>query len=108
MTFQKITIIVAFGFLILMLGIIAFMLYRAKSNLQFPPDIAECPDYWEVIGNQVCSNVKNLGTGCQNPMDFSASQWQGQGGLQQKYNWAKDCGVTWDGVTNNSKFTSGN
>lgn len=83
-----------------MLSLVAFMLYKAKSSLQFPPDIAECPDYWEVSGNQTCNNVKNLGHNCESPKNFSGPQWQGQTGIQVKQKWAKGCGITWDGITN--------
>ena len=106
MSFQKISLMVATIFLVLMLGLIAFMLYKAKSQVQYPPDIAECPDYWTVSGNGVCNNVKNLGTNCQSPMDFSGPEWQGDSGLSAKYHWANACRVTWDGITNNSKFAS--
>ena len=86
-----------------MLGVIAVLLYKSKQNLQYPPDVAECPDYWEVTGDQVCKNVKNLGNGtCAATKDFSGSEWQGNQGLKNKNTWAKSCGLTWDGVTNNT------
>ena len=106
MTFQKYALIIAVVFLVLMLGLIAFMLYKAKSQIVFPPDVAECPDYWEVSGKGVCNNVKNLGS-CSGPQDFSGSEWSGKTGLKKKYCWAKGCGITWDGVTNNNAFASG-
>ena len=100
MSFQKTTLVVAIVFLVLMLGLVAFMLYKAKSEVQYPPDVAECPDYWEVTGEQTCVNVKKLGHNCESPKNFSGAQWQGQQGIQQKQKWAKACGITWDGVTN--------
>ena len=106
MTFQKITLLIASVLLILVLGLIAYMLYKAQSQVQFPPVVAQCPDYWTVSGEATCTNVQNIGSGCQSPMDFSGPQWQGSNGLQAKYNWAKSCGLTWQGVTNNSKFIS--
>lgn len=104
MSFQKISLLVAGILLVLMLCLIAYMLYKAKSQLQYPPDIAQCPDYWKVSGTDTCTNVQNLGNNCTSPMDFSGPQWQGDTGLQAKYDWANACGITWDGVTNNSKF----
>lgn len=106
MTFQKYAAIIAIVFLVLMLGLIAFMLYKSKTELAYPPNIAECPDYWEVSGNGVCNNVKKLGS-CAGSADFSSPDWLGQTGLKKKYCWAKGCGVTWDGVTNNNAFANG-
>lgn len=31
--------------------------------------------------------------------DFKTSQYTGVGGKCQKYTWAKNCGITWDGIT---------
>ena len=84
MSFQKITMTIAIIFLVLMLAMIAVLLYNSASSLQFPPDIAECPDYWEVIGDKVCKNVQNLGNGgCQTQKNFSGAQWQGDQGLKK-------------------------
>ena len=104
MNFQRITITIALIILIIILVVIGFLLYKAKETLDYPPEIAECPDYWKVVGIQKCENVKDLGTNCTSPMDFSGSNWQGNSGLKNKNAWAKGCGVTWDGVTNNSMF----
>lgn len=107
MSFQKITMTIAIIFLVLMLAMIAVLLYNSASSLQFPPDIAECPDYWEVIGDKVCKNVQNLGNGtCGSQKSFSGAEWQGNAGIKHKNAWAKSCGITWDGVTNNSINTS--
>ena len=32
-------------------------------------------------------------------MDFTTSSFTGSDGLCSKYNWANNCGVTWDGIT---------
>jgi hypothetical protein len=104
MNFQRTTIMVALIVFFLVMIIIGFLLYKSKSTLDYPPEIAECPDYWKVIGVQKCENVKGLGTNCISPMDFSGPEWQGENGLKKKETWATNCGVTWDGVTNNSMF----
>jgi len=105
MNFQQITLVTATVILLLVLGFVAYTLYKAQSNMTWPPMISECPDYWTVTGISQCSNPKNLGS-CGSSMDFSDKDWQGQSGLQKKFNWARQCGLTWDGVTNNPQFTS--
>jgi len=102
-TFQKITMIVALVILIICLIFIGYSLYKSKYDSQFPPVVADCPDYWldmsEGDGNS-CKNVKNLGSCNQTSMNFSSSFWTGNDGLCRKYQWAKQCNLTWDGVTN--------
>lgn len=102
-TFQKITMIVALVILIICLIFIGISLYRSKYDSQFPPVVADCPDYWLDMSEgdgKICKNVKNLGTCNQTTMDFSSSFWTGNDGLCRKYQWAKQCNLTWDGVTN--------
>ena len=103
MNFQKITMIVASVILIVMLLLVAYMMHRAKQTAAWPPMISECPDYFEVVNPGVCNNVKGLGS-CQGIIDFSAPYYQGQTGLKQKKEWATNCGVTWDGITNNTSL----
>ena len=103
MTFQKTTIIIASVILILMLILVAFMMHRAKENAAWPPMISECPDYFEVVSPGVCNNVKGLGS-CKGTINFSSSKYQGNAGLGEKKQWAKQCGVTWDGITNNTSL----
>lgn len=104
MSFQKTTIIVALVILILMLVLVAFMMHRAKETAAWPPMISECPDYFEVVSPQVCNNVKGLGSCPGNRIDFTDPKYQGKAGLKQKKIWAQGCGVTWDGITNNTSL----
>ncbi len=105
-TFQSITMIVAIVLLVLCLIFIGVTLYNNKYNTQFPPVVAECPDYWldmsEGDGSK-CVNKKGLGASyCSKEIDFSVSYWTGDDGLCRKSQWAKICDLTWDGVTNNA------
>lgn len=106
--FQKLILIVAGLILIIILVFIGINLANMKSNLTWPPNIPQCPDYWEldVSGNDiVCKNVLNLGkcsssTGSTNEVvNFSTSDFTGNNALCSKYTWAKNCGVSWDGIT---------
>ena len=61
---------------------------------------AQCPDYWKTVGPNQCENVQNLGNGtCNKVQDFSGPEWQGLGGYKKKSEWAKDCGIVWDGIS---------
>jgi len=104
MTIQKQIIRVASIILILLLIMIGYMLYNAKQNIKFPPEISECPDYWKVNGIEVCENVKGLGS-CSGVHDFSGAEWQGKTGMKKKYDWSRQCGIVWDGITNNPLFS---
>jgi hypothetical protein len=110
--FQKIVMAVAIIIFIIMIILISVILYYNKYDVKFPPTISECPDYWIDQGSnkggingvmtQKCVNVKNLGNlSCGKEMDFTTEEWQGSNGLCNKYNWAKSCDLTWDGITNN-------
>lgn len=105
MTFQKIVIYIALILSLLILLFVGYMMYRAKNNVTWPPMISECPDYWKVTDVEKCANEHNLGS-CGDTMDFSGSDWNGKSGLKKKYEWARKCGITWDGITNNPVFTS--
>jgi hypothetical protein len=105
-TFQFIVIIVAVILLVIMLIFIGVSLHNKKSKAVFPPVVAECPDYWLDMseGNaKNCVNAKNLGSCDIKSMDFSGAFWSGSDGLCHKSKWAKQCNLTWDGVTNSSK-----
>ena len=99
-SFQKITIGIAVILLIICLIFIGYSLYKAKYYVAFPPVAADCPDYW--LDNEgVCTNVKGLGSCTSSTINFNNSFYSGDEGLCRKYNWAKKCNLTWDGVTNN-------
>ncbi len=106
-TFQSITMTVAIIILVICLIIIAIALYRSKYNTQFPPVVADCPDYWLDMSEGDASNcvnkMKDLGNpNCPREMNFSTSMWTGDDGLCKKRTWARKCDLTWDGVTNNA------
>jgi hypothetical protein len=106
-TFQNIVLFVAIVILIIALVIIGIALTYAK-NTDWPPMIPACPDYWLMDGsgnNATCKNIKDLGTCPPNSgqqhltMNFNVSPYTGSQGACNKYNWANNCGVSWDGIT---------
>ena len=104
MTFQKTVVIVGGIVLAISLLVIAYLAYGARSNVSYPPVSAQCPDFWKVqkMGEaNMCVNTKNLGkASCPTSLDFTVSPWTGDKGLCRKRDWARECDITWDGVTN--------
>lgn len=106
-SFQKIVMISAIVILIVSFIFISFALVYSKQNINWPPVTGDCPDYWvDTSGNGAnCVNVKNLGTckpaGGQDylTMNFNSSVFTGSDANCAKYNWAKSCGVSWDGIS---------
>ena len=102
--FQKVVLTIAAVILILTLVIIGILLYNQSSNAQWPPETSSCPDYYTATSDNVCKNtggVKVSNENC-NTGDFSGSVWKGKPGEKRKCQWARDCGVAWDGISNAS------
>tara|TARA_Y100001935_G_scaffold173244_1_gene143075 strand:- start:5689 stop:6036 length:348 start_codon:yes stop_codon:yes gene_type:complete len=112
-SFQESVMIISVIILVLSLIVIGVALYRQKyADVQFPPVVADCPDYWTLDntnGSTVCKNVQKLGSPqCHDDMNFSLPKWSGTGGLCAKSEWARNCELVWDGVTNNAKACQDN
>ena len=116
MTFQKKVLIIAVIILILTLSIIGYMLWKAKGTTLYPPEIAMCPDFWEVVekkeegsmaqtGKLLCrpnpdlGDKGNIGDYTGGEFDFSKPEYQGVKGNQKKKTWAEGLGIYWDGIT---------
>jgi hypothetical protein len=107
-SFQKFVLFLAIIILIIVLVLIGYSLQKASTSI-WPPLVGECPDFWvDLSGNgSQCTNVKNLGNGTCKPsgsqkyltMDFTKPIFSGGNSLCAKYQWATNCGVTWDGIT---------
>lgn len=105
--FQKIVLTIAIIVLILVLVFVGIALSKSKKTEKWPPIVGNCPDYWmDRSGNgSSCFNYQSLGT-CNIPssdddnvMNFNISPYNTPEGACAKYTWAKNCGVSWDGVT---------
>jgi hypothetical protein len=68
----------------------------------------QCPDYWSMDGsgnNAICTNIKDLGTCPASSgnkhltMNFNNAAFTGSQGNCNKYRWANNCGISWDGIT---------
>ena len=111
MNFKYTVLIVALIILVLMLISIGVMLKYNRSEQVWPPNTSKCPDYWDVSGN-LCLNRYKLGkysndnveldgeTGYKcSEMDSEDNVFTGLSAKCNKYKYAKECGVTWDGIT---------
>jgi heme/copper-type cytochrome/quinol oxidase subunit 2 len=107
--FQIIVIVIAIIILIIMLTYIGRSLSKYKYSGKWPPITGLCPDYWiDLSGNgEQCYNEKKLGI-CniatseddKNTMNFNIPPYNNfDNSTCAKYQWAKDCKVSWDGIT---------
>jgi len=111
MNFQKIVLTIATILLIIILILIGISLSKASKKDIWPPIVGECPDFWiDMSGNgSSCFNTHSLGT-CNIPTEansnvknFNSLPFTGAEGDCYKYKWAKQCGVTWDGINSGVK-----
>lgn len=107
MNFQKVVLIISAIILIIVLLFIGYSLSQSKSDIQWPPMIGDCPDFWvDLSGNgEACFNSHSLGK-CNIPTadeqgtkNFNTYPYNAENGTCAKYTWAKGCGVSWDGIT---------
>ena len=104
MNFQKLVVTIATVILIFMLLIIGYAMSKHNGIMKFPPSVSECPDYW-VSSNNLCNNVNNLGD-CNKSMNFKTNTYIGHKGDCNKVKWAKQCNVSWSGLTNDPKLNN--
>ena len=103
--FQKIVIVIAIILLILALAFIGTAISNEKNTHDFPPVIAECPDYWthDVEFNK-CINERELGE--EHPVSGSKFKefWILDHRIKSMCNKKKimnEYKLSWDGITNN-------
>jgi hypothetical protein len=103
-TFQTTVVLASTIILVISLIFIGLALRKQKNSANYPPVIANCPDYWlDSSGNNgsACVNAQKLGdTQCGTTMDFSTATWSGEKGSCAKNKWARGCNLSWDGITN--------
>lgn len=107
--FNKYVVTISCILYVALIIVVYYQLIKIKSADKaktWPPVVAQCPDYWEAHGENGsnCVNVKNLGT-CPAKtgethlsMDFSGADYTGTMGKCNKYKWANNCGILWEGV----------
>lgn len=99
--FQKSITYTAIAIFLVFMALVAVMMMQAKSSQIFPANVPPCPDYYEVQDDGSCKNVKGLGNGsCSDPAVFSEAKYKGVNGRKHKCDYARKCGIEWDGITN--------
>jgi hypothetical protein len=110
MSFQYTILKVAIFVLVAFLTFIGYRMYKDRLSDAEERIIGSCPDYWTLVkeGDKLkCRNDKNLGNSkCADAkiMDFSVQPYNLSDGLCAKFNWANNCELTWDGITNNKNI----
>ena len=101
-SFQKTTVIISLSVCVFFLLCVLLIMYNNKKKNTWPPMIPECPDWWIKKGEgdlSKCVNVRNLGTCNEKEKNFNGSEFTGSQGTCNKYRWATNCGISWDGIT---------
>lgn len=102
--FHLTVIIIALIILVLCLIFIGIALEKHNSKDAFPPVLPDCPDYWEATRDGGCQKTSSAPpTDCESTI---APKTLKSMSLCHKRNWAKNCRITWDGVTNNDRACS--
>lgn len=103
MNFQMVLLIVAFITFVLSMVVMGYLIYSSRYSMKFPPDIADCPDYWIVKhdGCHVNPNGFNQGSFTGQSFSFKKPLYRGSSGLKEKCKWANKYNIVWDTVTNN-------
>ena len=63
--------------------------------------IAQCPDYWDAIGENVCSNVHKIGNcGHTNSVSFNDPMFNNpKTSAYMKCRYSIECGAPWEGIS---------
>lgn len=99
--FKKTVLMVALTIFLGMLLIMALIIKNSYKNQTFPPEVAQCPDYWEPIqGSKKCkATANNKGTYSQGAESKELADDVPTGRIEN-CNWARDNKINWDGITN--------
>ena len=104
MSFQKTVLIIALIVLSVMLFFIALAMRGLKKSQGYPPEIAECPDYWTKDTDGMCKrpgqNEPNYGTSKGGAVCDPFPREDGLTSEEAKKNFSNDCTLEWDGITN--------
>jgi len=101
-TFNEIVLWIAGILLVISLTFIGVSLYATQSDTMWPPDPSECPDYWDVTENG-CEPNSSLGKHNNSGGGVCKSgerlMRHGRAARKKACEWAKSCGVHWDGIS---------
>ncbi len=103
-SFQKKAVGVALLMLTFSILVIVYSENKRKQNVDFPPLINQCPDYFEYKGTACIDTNKHYGEVTAYSIDLSNNLYEdtNANAACNKQKWAKEKGVTWDGITNST------
>ena len=96
--------------LVATLSLVAYILSVTKKKYIYPPHLNNCPDYYQKNSFGDCYDKNNVFHDLDNVCfreNFNKYNNSGTGlesGLCKKKQWANNCKVSWDGITNNSEL----
>ena len=96
MSFQKKVLIIGAIVLSVMLFFISLAMKGLKKAQQYPPEISACPDYWMKNSENVCVPDPSINQNMGSP----TPQCNMFNNTKDKKQWANECGIIWDGITN--------
>ena len=92
--------------LVILLAIVAMILANLNKSQEFPATISDCPDFYYMNSSEACIMDANV----YNSEDASCKTYtladRADKTPAQRKKWASDCGVAWDGITNNMSIQS--
>jgi hypothetical protein len=98
MSFQKTVLIIAAIVLSFMLFFVGLAMQGLKKAQQYPPEIAACPDYWSMQTDGTCVHNGEINVGTPQPNCAQYDETHDE--THDKKEWALECEVQWDGVSN--------
>jgi hypothetical protein len=87
--------------LFLLLAMMAYILYYGNQNQQFPATISACPDFYTLNSEGKCRMEESVYSSTFDQCKILNTK--GMSNSEKKI-WSVDCGVAWDGITNNSSI----
>ena len=87
--------------LVILLIIMAVIVSNRNGTQEFPANLSVCPDFYSLNDAGLCVTDANVYSSTL-PQCIRLNT-RGMG-LNEKRNWASDCGVSWDGITNSSSI----
>lgn len=97
--YQRVVLGIAIVLLIAAYIMIYFTL--VDNNKNWPPSVAKCPDYWEYnAADDMCESKNNFNIGTWEESIYpNNDQLLAQKSTCDKYKWAKQYAVSWEGLS---------
>jgi hypothetical protein len=101
MGFYKNAIIAAVVQLLILLLIMAVIMSNKNKSQEFPPTLSPCPDFYSLNQSGDCISQGSVYSNTEPKCVRLSTKGMG---IPEKRDWAADCGVAWDGITNSSSI----